>query len=67
MLVRFQKSLLRRVSIGTVKRPAAVHTAHREELQLPRFATQLYLCFEPIHLRFLARCITLRHEDTAMS
>src|SRR5215831_15268359 len=35
--------------------------AHRENLQLARFAVQLRDCFEPIDLRFLSWLIALRH------
>jgi hypothetical protein len=49
-----------------MKRAAAAHAAHREELQLPRLPTQLYLRFEPIHLRFLSRRIALWHEYLAL-
>ena len=62
MFVSFQQRLLRGVRIGPVEGIARAHAAHGEKLQLARFAAQYGHGFEPIHLRFLAQLVALRHE-----
>jgi hypothetical protein len=42
---------------------ARAHATHSEELKLHNFAAQLGHALEPIHLSFLAKLITLRHEN----
>ena len=62
MFVGFQQRLLRGVRIGPVEGIARAHAAHREEVQLAHFAAQYGHALEPIHLRFLAQLVALRHE-----
>ncbi len=65
-LVRFQKRLLRRAPIGAMKGRAARHRAHREHLQLHALAVHLGPRLVPVHLRFLAPVVALRHERLAL-
>ena len=62
MFVSFQQRLLRGVRISPVEGIARTHAAHGKKLQLARFAAELGHGFEPIHLRFLAQLVALRHE-----
>jgi hypothetical protein len=48
--------------IGAVEGIARAHAAHGEKLQLARFAARYGHGFEPIHLRFLAQLVALRHK-----
>ena len=61
--VRFQERLLRRVRESAVEGRSAGHAAHRKHLQLRALAGQIGVSFVPIHLRFHAPVVALRHED----
>ena len=61
-LVGFQKRLLRGVKIRGVKRSAAGHAAHREEVRGLAALVELHRGLVPIHLAFTAPVIALRHE-----
>ena len=61
-LMSLEKCLLGGMSIGPVIGRTAGHRAHLEDLQLDAFATQNGPGFIPIHLRFRAPRVRLRHE-----
>jgi hypothetical protein len=58
----FQKRLLRGVKIGGVKRSAAGHAAHREEVRSLAALVEVHHGLVPIHLAFAAPVIALRHK-----
>src|ERR1019366_7198729 len=62
-LVRFQKSLLRGVIVGHMKRSAAGHRAHREYVDLAHLVRHLGHRLVPVHLRFAAPVVDLRNES----
>jgi hypothetical protein len=45
-----------------MERIAGSHAAHREKLKRARLTVELRHRFKPIHLRFLAPVVALRHE-----
>src|SRR5579884_1469721 len=61
----FEQCLLRRSPIGTVKRTAAGHTAHTEQLQLLPRAIDIDISFVPVDLRLHTPVVALRHERLA--
>ena len=62
-LVRFKKRLLSRVRISPMKGRSASHRAHAEHVHLARLAIEQHPAFIPVHLRFAAELIGLRHKD----
>ena len=60
--VRFQKRLLRGVQESAVERCATGHTPHGEHLQFGPLPSQIGDGFVPIHLRFHAPVVALRHK-----
>jgi hypothetical protein len=62
-LVSFKKCLLCGVRVGPVKRPAAGHRTHLEDLQLGAFTVKIGVCLVPIHLRFHAPVVALRNKN----
>src|ERR1035437_1213978 len=62
-LVGFKKCLLCGVRVGSVKRSAAGHRTHLEDLQLGAFTVKIGVCLVPIHLRFHAPVVALRNKN----
>src|SRR5919108_6487159 len=61
-LVRFQKSLLAGMRIGSMERSSAGHRSHAEDVHLLPLAIQLRPGFIPIHLSFAPPVVALRHK-----
>jgi|SRR5579871_1097497 len=66
-LVSFQKRLLGGVTVRHMKRSAARHTTHRENVHGDPFAIQFDGSFVPIHLRLASPFVRLRNECRAPS